>query len=77
MWDYDVIRYLIYICPKPKYLENEIRYWETEDAFLTHFVIIIYYKIKIGKTMFSSSKNPFKSKNIHQKQIKLNKQIDI
>ena len=42
MWDYDAIRYLIYIYQKPKYFENEIRYWETENAFLTHFVIIIY-----------------------------------
>ena len=42
MWDYDVIRYLIYICQKPKYLENEIRFWETENAFLIYFIIIIY-----------------------------------
>ena len=34
MWDYDVIRYLIYIYQKPKYLENKIRYWETENVFL-------------------------------------------
>ena len=25
MWDYDVIRCLISICQKPKYLENEIK----------------------------------------------------
>ena len=33
------------ICQKPKYLEDKIKYWETENVFLSHFEIIIYWDL--------------------------------
>ena len=41
----DVLLHLICICQKPKYLKNEIKYWETENALFLIFKWSILFKL--------------------------------